>query len=151
MGKVLFAVCAFLALCIAGLALVAYLGRAPETQAVDNLLAEDLTRRIQTAEAQAGGQVDLAAATTFPWDRVLLVAPGTPAQRISDTLGYTFEGVMNYDAESNGLFVFERGQRVVRFADYRGRGRFEGFRRPIASLPFDRALLRVRGLVIRPG
>jgi hypothetical protein len=77
MGKVLFAVCAFLALCIAGLVLVTYVNRTEETRAVDNLLAENLTRLIQTSEGR-GEDLDLAAATNFEWDRVLVVAPDTP-------------------------------------------------------------------------
>ena len=147
MGKVLFAVCAFLALCIFGLGLVAYLNRGEPTQAVDNLLAEDLTRLIQTAESR-GEDVDLAAATDFAWDRVLVVARDTPEARISDALGSEFNGELNYTAESNGLFVFARGRELARYADYRGRGRFVGFRRPIDELPADDAVLEVRDLVI---
>jgi hypothetical protein len=38
----------------------------------------------------------------------------------------------------------------VRFADYRGEGRFEGFDAPFHELPRARAVLRVRDLVVRP-
>jgi len=150
MGKVLLAVCTFLALCITGLALLTYLARTDETQAVDNLLAEDLTRRIQLAEDR-GGEVDLLALTDFAWDRVLIVQPGTPTARISDALGFKFNGVMNYSAESNGLFVFVRARQVARFADYRGRGEFVGFRRPIDELDVEDAVLDVRDLRISRG
>jgi hypothetical protein len=143
MGKVLLAVCTFLALCIAGLALLTYLARTDETQAVDNLLAEDLTRRIGRDE-----RVDLLAATDFAWDRVLIVQRGTPTERISEELGFDFTGVMNYSAESNGLFVFVRARQVARFADYRGRGEFVGFRTPIDELDAEDAILRVRDLRI---
>jgi hypothetical protein len=116
---------------------------------VDNLLAEDLTRRIQTAEGR-GEDVDLATATRFAWDRVLIVAPDTPTARISDALGSEFRGSINYTAESNGMFVFARGTELARYADYRGRARFEGFQQPIAELPRDRAVLEVRDLVVSP-
>lgn len=150
MGKVLFAVCAFLALCIAGLALASYLTREEETLAVDNLLAEDLTRRIQLAERETGGEVDLTEAADFRWDTVLLAEEGMPLEAIGEAVGAEFRGVLNYDVESRGLFVFLRDGRVVRFADYRGRGTFEGFETPIARLPREDATLRVDDLVIRP-
>ncbi len=149
MGKVIFAVCAFLAVCIVGLGLVAYLNRDEETVAVDNLLAEDLTRRIQTAEGR-GEELDLAAATEFRWDRVLIVEEGTPEAVISQALGSEFRGDINYRAESNGMFVFARGTRLVRYADYRGRGRFVGFERPVAEFPREQAVFTVRDLVVRP-
>jgi hypothetical protein len=38
----------------------------------------------------------------------------------------------------------------VRFADYRGEGRFAGISRPFAELARDRAVFTIRGLVIRP-
>ena len=151
MGKVLFAVCAFLGLCIIGLGVLSYVARDDETLAVDNLLAEDLTRRIQTAEDETEGEVDLVTATEFAWDRVLLVAAGTPREVLARELEGEFDGVLNYDVESGALFVFERAGRVVRFADYRGRGRFEGFETPIATLTSDEAILRVDDLVVRPG
>ncbi len=151
MGKVLFAVCAFLVLCIVGLALVSYLGRDEETLAVDNLLAEDLTRRIQQAEDRDEGQVDLATATDFAWDRVLIVAPDAPKDAIDDALGYPFRGDLNYTAESKELFIFERAGQVRKYADYRGQGTFEGFERPVDERSADAAVLRVRDLVIRPG
>jgi hypothetical protein len=150
-GKVLFAVCAFLVLCIVGLALVSYLGRDEETLAVDNLLAEDLTRRIQQAEDRDEGQVDLATATDFAWDRVLIVAPDAPKDAIDDALGYPFRGDLNYTAESKELFIFERAGQVRKYADYRGQGTFEGFERPVDERSADAAVLRVRDLVIRPG
>jgi hypothetical protein len=48
------------------------------------------------------------------------------------------------------LLLFVRDGAVVRFADYRGAGRFEGFERPFATLPRGRATLHVRSLVITP-
>jgi hypothetical protein len=146
MGKALFAACTFLALCIFGLALVSYLGRAHVAMAVDNLLAEQITRRIATSE-----RVDLATVATFPFDQVLIVAPGTSNGEISDVVGSDFTGEMSYTAESNGMFVFVRAGAVVRYADYRGRGRFVGFRRPVDVLQADHAVLRVRGLRISRG
>jgi hypothetical protein len=150
MGKILFAVCAFLGCCIIGLGLVAYLNRDEETIAVDNLLAEDLTRRIQQAEGRNEGEVDLSTATDFAWDRVLIVAPDAPDGAIEEALGYPFRGDMNYTAESSGMFVFERAGRVARYADYRGQGTFEGFRKPVDERSADDAVLVVRDLVITP-
>ena len=150
MGKVIFGVCAFLGCCILGLGLVAYLNRDEETLAVDNLLAEDLTRRIQQAEGRNEGEVDLATVTNFAWDRVLIVAPDAPEDAIDDALGYPFRGDLNYTAESKELFIFERAGQVRKYADYRGQGTFEGFERPVAERSADAAVLRVRDLVIRP-
>jgi hypothetical protein len=149
MGKVIFAVCALLGACIVGLGLVAYLNREEETVAVDNLLAEDLTRRFQTAEGR-GEDVDLRDATDFDWDRVLVVEQGTPPEVISEALGSEFRGELNYSAESNGLFVFARGSQLARYADYRGRGRFEGFGTPVDEFAAGEAVFTVRDLVIRP-
>ena len=62
--------------------------------------------------------------TDFAWDRVLLVAPGTPREAISRRLGSEWTGDLGYDA--GDLLIFLRDGEVVRFADYRGRGRFDG-------------------------
>ena len=48
------------------------------------------------------------------------------------------------------LLIFVRGGQVALYADYRGEGRFEGLRRPVARLARDQAVFRVRGLVMRP-
>ena len=48
-----------------------YLNRDEDAIAVDNLLAENITREIGTAE-QRGADVDLADVTDFEWDHVLV-------------------------------------------------------------------------------
>jgi hypothetical protein len=48
------------------------------------------------------------------------------------------------------LFLFLQGSRAVRFADYRGSNTFEGFERPFAEFPRERAVFDVRDRVISP-
>ena len=48
------------------------------------------------------------------------------------------------------VFVFARGNAVARIADYRGRGTFSGFERPLDVLPRADAVLDVDELVISP-
>jgi hypothetical protein len=79
---------------------------------------------------------------------VLIVAVGTPREEISRRIGYRWNGVSGF--QSGDLLLFERGGRVVRFADYRGEGRFGGIPRPFAELPRRRAVFVVRNLVMRP-
>jgi hypothetical protein len=147
MARALIAVGVALALAFAGLGLVVFLNRSEDLVAVDNLLSERLTRAFQLAEGREE-DVDLARETDFAWDRVLFVEPGTPLPRISQALGSTFNGSQSF--EGGELLVFARGTRMVRYADYRGRGRFARIPRPVGSLPRDRAVLRVRDLVIFP-
>ena len=147
MARALIAVGAALALALAGLGLVVYLNRSEDLVAVDNLLIERLTRSFQLAEG-LGQDVDLARETDFAWDRVLFVEPGTPPARISRALGSRFQGSQSFGGGE--LMVFARGNRMVRYADYRGRGVFARIDRPIGELPRDRAVLRVRDLVIFP-
>src|SRR4051794_32218814 len=147
MGRALIAVGAALALAFAGLGLVVYLNRGEDRIAVDNLLSEQLTRDFQLSE-ERGEDVDLARETDFRWDRVLFVERGTPLARISRALGSTFRGSPSF--QNGELMVFARGTRMVRYADYRGRGVFARIRRPVGELARDRAVLRVRNLVIFP-
>jgi hypothetical protein len=149
MGRALLAVGTLLVVLIAVLMLSVYLTREEKTYAVDNLLAEDLGRAIATAEANRR-RVDLAAATDFGWDEVLVVAEDTPHEVIEEELGGEFRGHLNYDVESREIFVFLRDGELVRYADYRGRGRFEGLDRPIARLSREQAVFEVRDLVARP-
>jgi hypothetical protein len=149
MGRALLAVGTFLVLCIAALIVSVVLTRGEETYAVDNLLAEGLSREIATAE-QNSRRVDVAAVTDFEWDSLLLVAEDTPRARLEQALGSDFKGHLNYDVESRELFVFVRDGELVRFADYRGRGRFAGVEKPIARLTPEQAVFEVSGLVARP-
>ena len=112
----------------------------------DNLLAEDFTLAVSQA-AEEGGTIDLRTVASFPYDRVLLVQPGTPRDAISERLGREWTGIDTVDG--GDLLIFIRDDEVVRFADYRGTGRFEGFERPFDELPD--ALSVDAGRVIRPG
>jgi len=136
-----------LALLLGGLGLAVYFARDEDYLQVDNVLAENLTRAIGTAH-EGDGTVDLRALARFEWDRVLLVGRDVTPEEISERIGYEWNGVIGF--QTGELFLFMAGDRVVRFADYRGEGRFEGFETPFAEIPRDRAVLRVRGLVVRP-
>ena len=149
MGRALLAVGTFLVLCIVALIVSVVLTRGEETYAVDNLLAEELGRQVATAEDNSR-RVDVAAITDFEWDTLLLVAEDTPRARLEQELGADFRGHLNYDVESRELFVFLRDGELVRFADYRGRGRFAGVEKPIARLTPDEAVFAVTDLVARP-
>jgi hypothetical protein len=146
MTRALIAVGVALALALGGLGLVVYLNRDEDYIAVDNLLAEQITRAIGTAQ-ERGVDVDLAREAPFAWDHVLLVEKGLEPARISRRLGHPWNGRIGF--QTGDLLIFVDHGEVVRFADYRGDGRFAGFARPIAELPRDRAVLRVRNLVIR--
>lgn len=148
MGRALFAVGVALVLCFTVLGGAIYLTREEDRIAVDNLLAEDLSRAIGTAESERDGRADLADVARFDWDEVLLVAPGTPRGAISEELGYEWKGDETF-GRTDTLIFLDRG-RVERFADYRGEGVFEGFERPFATIPRERSVLRVRNLVISP-
>jgi hypothetical protein len=147
-GKALTAVGIALALLIGGLALAVYLTRDEDNIQVDNILSENLTKAIQLAESDTGGRVVVAQVARFDWDEMLLVGRDTTRAQISGRLGRPWTGVIGF--RTGELFLFLRGGKVVRFADYRGEGRFAGFSRPFDALPRARAVLRVRGLVVRP-
>ena len=140
MGRALFAVGTLLALLILGLAAVAWLGRADESLAVDNPLSESITRAVATADQQ-DSNLTVAELTDFPWDRLLLVASGTPRAAISRRLGSEWKGDVGYDA--GDLLIFVQDGEVVRFANYRGRGRFEGVSRPFAEFTPQTAVFDV--------
>jgi hypothetical protein len=147
MTRALTAVGVLLVLMIGGLGLAVYFTRDKDYIQVDNLLAERLTRAIGTAE-ERGEDVDLAREAPFAWDHVLLVARGTEPDAITRRLGYEWNGRIGF--QTGELLLFVRAGRVVRFADYRGEARFQGFPGPFASIPRRQAVLRVRGSVVRP-
>jgi len=148
MGRALFAVGALLVLCIGGLVLAVHLGREDEGIAVDNLLAEDLTRAIALAETEGNGRVDLRSLARGPWTEVLVVARDAPESAIPEALGGEWRGELRF--RTGELLIFVRDGRVVRFADYRGEGRFEGFDAPVARIPRSEAVLDVDDLVVSP-
>jgi hypothetical protein len=147
MARALAAVGALLVLAFLGLGLVVYLDRDEDRIAVDNLLAEDITRAIGTAEDR-GQDVDLGRVANFPWDEVVLADRDATRAQISRELGRTWKG--DLQLRMGDLLIFLRGGEVERFADYRGDGRFEGVTRPVARFRRDEAVFRVRSLVIRP-
>jgi hypothetical protein len=128
MGRVLGLVAGAFVLCLAFLVLAVFLSRDEDNIQGDNLLAERFTK-----EVAEGGEIDLRQLAPFEWDRVLLVAPGTPREAISRRLGREWTGIDTVDG--GDLLIFLLDDDVVRFADYRGLGRFEGFSRPFAELP----------------
>jgi hypothetical protein len=146
--RALIAVGVALVLMIGGLTLAVFVARDEDNVAVDNVLAENLSRVVALAEAESGGRVDLRRLARFEWDEVLIVARGTPREQISRRLGYEWTGVLEFG--TGELLIFLDDGSVARFADYRGEGRFTGFSRPIDTLPRSRAVLRVRDLVISP-
>jgi hypothetical protein len=145
--RALLAVAAGLVLLIGGLGLAVYLTRDEDNIAVDNPLAEKLTKAIALSQSQ-GEDVNLARQTSFPWDHMLLVARDVPRAAISRRLGRPWTGEVGFRTQE--LFLFLRSGRVVRFADYRGGGVFAGFTKPFDLMPRGHAVLRVRDLVIRP-
>jgi hypothetical protein len=144
MGRALIAVGALLAVAFAVLAAVVVATREEDRVAVDDLLALELTRAVGERD-----EVDLRALADFEWDRVLVVAPGTPRDAISAELGSEFKGDLPFGS-TGPLLVFADGEELARFADYRGRATFTGFERPLEALPRERAVLRVRNGVVSP-
>jgi hypothetical protein len=148
MTRALIAVGALLAVAFAGLGLVVYLNREEDRVAVDNVLALELTRAIGVAD-QDGEDVDLTRLADGDWDRVFVAVPGTPREDVSEALGSPYKGDLPF-GRTGQLFVFARGNELVRFADYRGRATFTGFERPLDVVPRDRAVLAVRNGVVSP-
>jgi len=148
MARALLAVGGLLVLLIAVLIAAVALTEEDETRAVDNLLAENISREVATAEDNRR-RVELAALTDFAWDEVLIVREGTPPEQLDEALGAEFEGGLNYDIESGELFVFVRDGEVVRYADYRGRGRF-ALDEPVTRFSRDEAVFEVNDLVAQP-
>lgn len=146
MGRALTAIGALLVLCLTILGLAVYLTRTEDRIAVDNLLAENLSRAIGTAQADTDGLVELTRVARFPWQEVLIVEAGASRDTISDALGYEWKGDLNFGVAP--ILIFMDNGRVERFADYRGEGVFEGFKTPVDRVPRSDSTLRVRNLVI---
>src|SRR3954447_11653139 len=141
MARALAAVGAALVFLLLVLGVVVYLNRDEDAIAVDNLLAESITREIGTAE-QRGADVDLADVTDFDWDHVLLAERSASRAAISQALGSPWKGGVEFG--TGDLLIFVHRGHVARYADYRGEGRFAGVHRPVASLPRDQASFTVR-------
>src|SRR3954466_11487123 len=107
MARALTAVGALLTLAILGLALAVYLTRDEDRIAVDNLLAEDITRAIGTAEDR-GRDVDQGPIAKFDWDEVLLVQRDATRAQISKALGSGWKGDLEFGTLH--LLIFLRGR-----------------------------------------
>jgi hypothetical protein len=148
MGKALLAVGGFLAFCFLVFGGVVFFTRDEDTIAVDAILAEGISKAFVETQ-QRGEPLDLRELTPFDWDRVLIYEPGTPRAEVSRRLGFDFKGDLPYTAESSEVFVFTNRGDFVRFADYRGRGRFEGLQRPFQALNANDAVFEVHDGVAR--
>jgi hypothetical protein len=147
MARALGAVGALLAVAFAVLLVVVFATREEDRVAVDDLLSLELTRAIGVSD---GSTFDLRRLARGDWDRVLVVAPETPRETVSEALGSEFNGDLPFGSTGE-LFVFAAGDALVRFADYRGRARFAGFEEPVDELAREDALLSVRDGVVAPG
>lgn len=148
MGRVLALVSGALVFFIVVLGLAVFLTRDEDNLQADNLLAEAITQRIAQAP-DYGDVLDLREVADFPWQRVLVVQPGTSRARISQRLGFEWTGIDTVDG--GDLFIFrDGGGDVVRFADYRGSNRFESFERPFHEFEREAAVFTVRGGVVSP-
>ena len=147
MTRALIAVGTALALLVGGLVLAVVLTSGKDKIQVDNALSEDFTREVQLGQ---GATVDLRELAPFGWTRALVVAPGTSHATLEQRLGYKWEGLQGLEAGRAMVILLDSGGKVVRFFEYRGDGRFEGFATPIADVPRDRAVFRVSDLVIKP-
>jgi hypothetical protein len=147
MARALAAVGALLAVAFAVLLVVVFATREEDRVAVDDLLSLELTRAIGVSD---GSTVDLRRLARGDWDRVLVVAPETPRETVSEALGSEFNGDLPFGSAGE-LFVFAAGDALVRFADYRGRARFAGFEEPVDELARADALLQVDDGVVEPG
>ncbi|MEO8687502.1 MAG: hypothetical protein ABI611_04700 [Solirubrobacteraceae bacterium] len=146
-GRALTAVGAALVLALLVLGLVIYVNRDENGIAVDNLLAEDITRSIATAEDR-GGDVDLGRVAKFEWDELVIAERDATRAQLTRELGFPWEGDLEF--RTGDILIFLRKGELARFADYRGEGRFAGIQRPFARFERANAVFRVRGLVIRP-
>ena len=147
MARALTAVGAALVLALRVRGLVVYVYRDENGIAVDNLLAENITRAIGTAEDR-GVDVDLGKVANFEWDEVVIAPRDATRVQITRELGFPWEGDLEF--RTGDILIFLRDGELARFADYRGEGRFEGIERPFARFDREDAVFRVRSLVIRP-
>ena len=99
---------------------------------MDNLLAERLTRALSTAEERERGRRGrrlhgLRAGTGCWWWSPARRRPASPRRSAAASPAWRA-------STSGALLVFADGERMVRYADYRGRGEFAGLPRPVAEL-----------------
>jgi hypothetical protein len=149
MGRALLAVGGLLLLCFAILGVAVFVTREEDRVAVDQVLAEDISRELTLAN-NAQDPVELDVVTKFEWDELVIAAEDTPREDIDAELGFEFKGDLPYDVESQELLIFLRDGRLAKFADYRGRLTFAGIDRPFARFTPADAIFRVSRGEIRP-
>ena len=149
MGRALLAVGGLLVLCFAILGVAVYATREEDRVAVDQILAEEISRDLTLAN-NAADPLELDVVTGFAWDELLIVAEDTPREDLDAELGFEFKGDLAYDAESQELLIFLRDGKLAKFADYRGTFTFAGIDRPFARFAPADAVFRVRRGEIRP-
>ena len=142
MARALTAVGALLALAFIVLALVVYRQPRRDAVAVDDLLSLELTRAIDSRTSGRGRRAPA---------RALRLGPACSSSRPDAARG----GVRRRSGSrfsrrpavrrTGPLLVFADGDSLVRYADYRGRGGFEGFEEPVDELPRADAVLEVDG------
>jgi hypothetical protein len=147
MARALTVVGAALVLALLVLGTVIYVNRDEKGIAVDNLLAEDISRAIGTAEDR-GVDVDLGRVAKFEWDELVIAPRDATRAQLTRELGFPWEGDLEF--RTGDILIFLRNGALARFADYRGEGHFEGIDRPFARFDRADAVFRVRSLVIRP-
>src|SRR5215216_1859325 len=113
MARALAAVGAALVFLLLVLGVVVYVNRDEDAIAVDNLLAENISREIGTAE-QRGADADLADVTDFKWDHVLVAERSASRAAISKALGAPWKGEVAFG--TGDLLIFVRGRHVARYA-----------------------------------
>ena len=131
MTKALTAVGAALAVALLVLGLVVYLNREEDAIAVDNLLAESITREIGTAE-QRGEDVDLSDVTQFDWDAVLIAEKSASREDITRAVGAPWKGDLAF--RTGELLIFVRGTHVDAVRRLPRRGALRGHRAPGRAL-----------------
>jgi hypothetical protein len=149
MGKALIAVGSLLAVFFIVFGGVVYVTRDEDTYAVDAALSEGISKAVAEAE-ENDENVDLRNLADFDFDEVVIFDPSLSRDAISDELGFEFKGELRYRAETTEIFVFLNHGQFVRFADYRGRGRFDGLDEPFAHLSANDAVFRISNGVATP-
>ena len=141
MARALIAVGALLAVAFGVLLLVVFATREEDRVAVDDLLALELTRSIGVSD---GGDVDLRRLARGDWDRVLVVAPGTPRGDVSEALGSEFKGDLPFGSGARCSCSPPATGSCASPTTAAGR-RSTGSSEPVDELARADAMLRVRG------
>ena len=115
--------------CIALLVLAVFLTRDEDNLQADNLLAERFTLEVGPRRGHS-----TCAGSRRSSGTACCSSPRARRARRSRA-GSAASGPGSTPSTAATCLIFRRGDEVVRFADYRGLGRFEGFERPFDELP----------------